>query len=123
MYSAIVNQWLDVSNRATASMLRLNQIALQAIGRTAQQQIDVVGDCMELTIRQMKLVVEAKNRTQILAEEGTLAGEIGNRFVTHTKDFVQIAEETQKAFSGFLEEYKKEPAPESKLKAKMPKAA
>lgn len=123
MYPVISNHWLGFSIQAISPITLANVIALQSIGRIANLQIDVSRDLLGLSLRQMKLLVEMKDRRKLITEEGTLAGAIGQRFVTHAKAFVQIARETQQDLIGLVAVHNEECAAESTPQEKCTEAA
>lgn len=117
MANQVMNDWVELSKRATEPLLRFNEIAVHAYEEVARQQLDIARDYLELGIKQASVVSTADTPDAMVAEQGKLAAEFGEKLAARAQDFVKIAADTQQAISGWAADMATKP------KAKASKAA
>jgi phasin family protein len=104
MKKEIFDEWLKLSKNAVEPMMRLNEITVQAMERVARQQLDVARDYLDLGTRQATIMGAAENPEELLAEQGQLVSEFGERLINRAQEFAKIATETQQAVTAWAEE-------------------
>jgi phasin family protein len=103
MNTEMYDQWLKMSKAAVEPMMRLNEITAHAMERVARQQLDLAREYVELGARQMQLMGGSTDPKAIMAEEGKLVAEFGDKLRERAQEYVQIATETQQAVSAWAE--------------------
>ena len=103
MNTEMYDQWLNMSKTAVEPMMRLNEITAHAMERVARQQLDLAREYVGLGARQMELLGANSDPKAMLAEEGKLVAEFGDKLRERAQAFVQIATETQQAVSAWAE--------------------
>jgi phasin family protein len=97
MKKEIFDEWLKLSKNAVEPMMRLNEITVQAMERVARQQLDVARDYLDLGTKQATIMGGAESPEDLLAEQGQLVSEFGERLINRAQEFAKIATETQQA--------------------------
>jgi len=104
MNTEAFNEWLKLSKSAVEPMTRLNEITVSAMERVARQQLNVARDYLDLGTRQATILSKAESPEDMLAEQGRLVSEFGERLINRAQEFARIATETQQAVSSWAEE-------------------
>jgi phasin family protein len=104
MNTEVFEEWVKLSKSAVEPMIKLNQITVAAMERVARQQLDVARDYLDLGTRQASVLGKAEKPEDILAEQGQLVTEFGERLLNRAQEFARIATETQQAVANWAEE-------------------
>lgn len=104
MNAEVFNEWVKLSKSAVEPMMKLNEITVTAMERVARQQLDVARDYLDLGTRQATVLGKAEKPEDILAEQGQLVSEFGERLLNRAQEFARIASETQQAVAAWAEE-------------------
>lgn len=104
MTTEVFDEWVKLSKSAVEPMMKLNEITVTAMERVARQQLDVARDYLDLGTRQASVLGKAEKPEDILAEQGQLVSEFGERLLNRAQEFARIATETQQAVASWAEE-------------------
>lgn len=104
MNTEVFDEWVKLSKSTVEPMMKLNEITVTAMERVARQQLDVARDYLDLGTRQASLLGKAEKPEDILAEQGQLVSEFGERLLNRAQEFARIASETQQAVATWAEE-------------------
>jgi len=104
MKEQMFEQWINTSRAALQPVLKLTGITGQAMEQVAKQQLDLVRGYMDLGAQQMQVFGEAKDPQKLIAEEGKLAAEFGQKLVDQAEELYRLAQTSQKAILEWAEE-------------------
>ena len=118
MKNEFLDQWLEFSKSAAEPMMRLNEISAKAMEQVARQQMDLARDYMDLGTRNLKLLGESKDPQKLVADQGQLVTEFGQKLMGRAEEFMKIATEAQTALTTWAEEAAKKAAAATQPAAK-----
>ena len=104
MANQVFNDWVELSKQATGPLLQFNEIALKAYEQLAQQQLEIARDYLQLGVKQASVISVSSSPEALVAEQGKLATEFGEKLATRAQGVVKIAADTQQAISGWATE-------------------
>jgi len=108
-------EWMKLSKSAVEPMMKLNAITVEAMEQVARQQLDVARDYLDLGTKQAHILGSSQRPEQLLAEQGKLVSEFGERLISRAQEFAKIASHTQDAVASWAQ---KATAETSKAQAK-----
>jgi len=111
MSDEVYDQWLELAKNAAEPMLKFNEITARALEKTARQQFDLARDYMDLGARQVQLLNEAKDPQKWLQGQGEMATEFGKKMMARAQELVDLATQTQKDMTAWMEETSKKAVP------------
>lgn len=98
MNTPLFNQWLEANKAALAPVVRFQEIAADTAQKLVQHNLAVAQDYVEFGTRQIQLFGEVKDPQKLVAEEGRIAAEFGQKLVDRTGEFFKFTKETQEVF-------------------------
>ena len=104
MANQVLNDWVELSKKASEPLLRFNEIAVKAYEQVARQQLEIARDYLDLGVKQASVMNTAQTPDALVAEQGKLATEFGEKLATRAQDLVKIAADAQQALSGWATE-------------------
>ncbi|MGB5474696.1 MAG: phasin family protein [Gammaproteobacteria bacterium] len=104
MNSEVFDEWVKLTKSTVEPMMKLNEITVTAMERVARQQLDVARDYLELGTRQASVLGKAEKPEDVLAEQGQLVSEFGERLLNRAQEFARIATEAQQAVASWAED-------------------
>jgi phasin family protein len=110
MKTDLFNKWMELGEPTMKRMLALNEIAAGAMQKAAAQQLDLAREYMDLGAKQMQLVTTTKDVAKLADEEAKLAAAFGEKLNGSAKAAYELAEQTRKDYTAWLEGAVKEAA-------------
>jgi phasin family protein len=89
---------------AFAPILRAQQEGLKTVERLARYQFAVAGDYLDWGIAQAKVGTSANTAAEAVGQQTELNSELGDKLRAHTREFGQIATESQGAVSQWFDQ-------------------
>ncbi len=111
MANEVYDQWLELTKNATEPMMKFNEITARALEKVARQQFDLARDYMDLGARQVQLLSEAKDPQKWIQGQGEMATEFGKKMMARAQEMVDLATQTQKEMTAWIEEAAKKATP------------
>lgn len=103
MSTQLFDQWLEANRAALAPVARFQEIAAEATQKLVSHNLAVAQDYVAFGTRQFQIFGEVKDPQKLVAEEGQVAAEFGQKLVDRTGDFFKVAKETQDAFGAWAQ--------------------
>jgi phasin family protein len=103
MNTEVFDEWVKLTKSTVEPMMKLNEITVTAMERVARQQLDVARDYLDLGTRQASVLGKAEKPEDVLAEQGQLVSEFGERLLNRAQEFARIATETQEAVANWAQ--------------------
>ena len=104
MSTPLVDQLLEANKAALAPVARLQELAADTVQKVVQHNLAVAQDYVELGSRQFQLLGEVNDPQKLVAEEGKLASEFGQKLVTRACEFFQLTKEAQNVFGNWAQD-------------------
>jgi phasin family protein len=103
MTNQAFDEWMKLSKSAVEPMMKLNALTVDAMEQVARQQLDVARDYLDLGTKQAHILGSSQSPEQLVAEQGKLVAEFGERLVSRAQEFVKIASQTQEAVASWAQ--------------------
>ncbi len=91
--------------------MKFNEITARALEKAARQQFDLARDYMDLGARQVQLLNETKDPQKWLQSQSQMATEFGEKMMARAQELVELATQTQKDVTVWMEETSKKVVP------------
>ena len=87
--------YLELAQRATAPIGRLNQMAVRNVERAARLQYDLAGDWMQFLLAQMQATAEAREIGSLLSRQAEVTQQFVEKVSKRQQDLARLATEAQ----------------------------
>jgi hypothetical protein len=94
-------QWMGDRQDAFAPLFAFGRITAETVESIARRNQEIVGDCFDLGLSQLKAFTSGHDVAELGAEEMRLANAFGEKMKTHADAFVRIAADAGEAYSAW----------------------
>ena len=98
------NAFVDMSKKAFAPALKLNEMAVRGFDRAARQQYAYAGELLDLTLRQMQALSAAKDVNEFAAKTAEFTAQVTEKATARGQDIMKLATEAQSEVSKWFDE-------------------
>ncbi len=98
------NAFVDMSKKAYAPALKLNELAVRVIDRTARQQYAYAGEMLDLALTQLHALSTAKDLSDVAAKTAEFTAKVTEKATARGQDLMKVATETQSEVSKWFDE-------------------
>lgn len=94
----------DLGTKGYEAAKALSEINLRVMERTAAKHLDTMSLLMDGSLRNIKMITEAKNTTDLVRSQVELARELGERMLTAGRETVKLALDSRDEYRSWLEQ-------------------
>ncbi len=96
---------IETQNKAAIeSAKRLGDINMRTFEKLAQRNIEAAADYLDGSVRQLKLMGEAKDIQTAVTEQARLGTELNEKFVEHAKKTAEVLSEVKGEFTDWAQD-------------------
>lgn len=103
MQSEYLIEWTRFTNSALNSAKELGEINTKAIKKLSEQQFDLISRCLDIGVKQLNLLSEAKGYKELLAGQTKLATEYNEKVLDTVRKTTRIFSEAKDEMAAWID--------------------
>jgi len=104
MQNEMFEKWKEVNQAALEPVVKLNQITSRAVERLAKQQLNLVSESFQESVKQSQSFGEIKTMHDLVQKQSALAADFASKMQEQAQAALEIVLETQAELNALAEE-------------------